>query len=152
MKRFAHFFPILCVISLLVTACAPVATMAPAVAQPSPVSTNTPSPTPSLTPANTLSPTPTNTPPLLVIKINLAYLRSGPNVGFPIISDGYPKGTKMEILCVYQDWFYVKASTNGKIGWLYTSWVNLDSSIDLSAITTPACVPIPPTARAYPNP
>jgi SH3-like domain-containing protein len=149
MKRLAYSFSILCAISLLVIACAPVATTPSATAQPSPVSTDTPSPTPSLTP--------TNTPPVLIIKIEFAYLRAGPNVDFPSISDAYPKGTKMEILSVYQDWFYVKALTDGKIGWLYTGWISLEPSVNLSIIATPSFIPrlprtTPTNVPAYPNP
>jgi hypothetical protein len=61
----------------------------------------------------------------------------------------------MEILSVYQDWFYVKSLTDGKIGWLYTGWINLESSIDLNAIATPSFIPIlpkPTDIPAYPNP
>lgn len=147
MKQFFFSFPILCIISLLVSACAPAtATTAPVIVQPSPVPTDTPSPSPSPTP----SITPTNEPPTLTINIEFAYLRSGPHVDFPSISDAYPKGTIMEILNVYQDWFYVKALTDGKIGWLYTGWVIFGSSVNLSVIATPSFVPRLPTA--YPNP
>ena len=150
MKRPAYSFIVLSALILFITACTPTATATqPPVVQASPV----PSETPTVIP----SPTSTPSPLFIIINIDFAYLRSGPDVDYPTISDAYIRGTKMEVLSKYKDWFYVKAPDE-KIGWLYLAWVDA-SGIDLSTIPTPSFLPEPPvrptlkpTNPAYPNP
>ena len=152
MKRPAYSFIVLSIIFLFIAACTPQATptQAPVVVQASPVpATETP----------TVAPSPTFTPaPLfIVINIDFAYLRSGPDVDYPTVSDAYIRGTKMEVLSKYKDWFYVKAPDQ-KIGWLYLQWIDL-GGIDTTIIPTPSFLPDPPvrptakpTDAPYPNP
>ena len=136
----------------ILTACTPAATATEA-----PAATASPVPA---TETPTAAPSPTSTPEPLFITINIdfAYLRSGPDVDYPIISDAYIKGTKMEVLSKYNDWFYVKAPDQ-KIGWIYLQWIDL-GGMDTSIIPTPSFLPDPPvrpTAKptngpGYPNP
>ena len=150
MKRPAFSLIVLSVIFLFIAACTPTATPTQApVVQASPVpATETPTAAP--------SPTFTPAPLFIVINIDFAYLRSGPDVDYPTISDAYIRGTKMEVLSKYKDWFYVKAPDE-KIGWLYLEWIDA-SGIDLNIIPTPSFLPEPPvrptpkpTNPGYPN-
>ncbi len=77
---------------------------------------------------------------------------------YPTISDAYIRGTKMELLAVYKDWFYVKAPDE-KIGWLYLAWIDLNT-IEMASVPTPSFLPDPPVrptlkptqSSGYPNP
>lgn len=92
-------------------------------------------------PAQTDSPTATIY--FLTIKADYVLLRAGPHFNHPEISKKYDKGTKMEILGIYNDWFYVKAP-DGEKGWLYKGWVTIDSGL-LTGIPTMAMVPTAPS-------
>lgn len=148
MKQSTFHFIVLSVLILLLAACTPPATATQPPVEASPV----PSETPTAIPSATATPSPL----YIVINIDFAYLRSGPDVDYPTISDAYIRGTKMEVLSKYKDWFYVKAPDE-KIGWLYMEWVDA-SGIDLNIIPTPSFLPEPPvrptpkpTNPGYPN-
>jgi hypothetical protein len=95
-------------------------------------------------PAQTDSPTATIY--FLTIKADYVLLRAGPHFNHPEISKNYDKGTRMEILGSYYDWFYVKAP-DGEKGWLFTGWVTIDSGL-LTGIPTMALVPTAPSQPA----
>lgn len=153
MKRLVFLFAVFLIVTL-VSACGAEATATEAPApEASPVPTDTAAPAPTALP----SATPTASPLIITINIDFAYLRSGPNVDYQIISDAYIRGTQMELLSVYKDWFYVKAPDQ-KIGWLYLAWVNLNT-IEVASVPTPSFLPDPPlrptpkpTNAGYPNP
>jgi len=80
---------------------------------------------------------------ITTVKANRVYLRAGPDINHAGVSGMYNQGEQMEILSSYKDWVYVKSLKDGKAGWLYVGWINIES-INLSIIATPSFIPPPP--------
>lgn len=129
----------LSVVVLISIGCSSATSTPEVMVQPEITSTDTPTPI--------IDSTSTSEPPLLIVKVGFAYLRSEPDVNSPSISDAYPKGAKLEVLSVSRGWFYVRDLNSGETGWLYTDWIDLEATGDLDVIATPSFVPSP-----YPNP
>lgn len=122
----------------------------------SPVPTQSPIPTTtaeivvvSQNPTETFSPTPNVI--VLTVKARRVALRAGPDLNHPVISDFYLTGSEMIALEKYESWFYVEAP-DGKRGWLFLGWVNIDPSLvneipSASSIPTPPLATIPPTRK-----
>ncbi len=86
----------------------------------------------------------------LTIKAYRVSLRAGPHPNHPESPERYEKGVKMEVLGKYYDWFYVK-SPDGKTGWLFVGWVQIDPS-QLNSIPDIEQIPTPPFERPTPRP
>ncbi len=109
---------------------------------------------PYVTPQNTTStPETSNTSPknkiILTIKANHVYLKAGPNLKHSEVSEAYQKGTEMEVLGMYKDWFYVK-SPRGENGWLWKGWVTIDPSL-VNRVLKITQVPTPPSQHPKPT-
>lgn len=117
-----------------------------------PTKNSSPTSSPKLT--ATLLPLPTSTHvPLktyLTIKANHVALRAGPNINHPEITKLYDKGTQMEILGSYEDWYYVRAPDDN-VGWLFNGWLNI-TGIDLTDLPKIESVPTPPLPTPAPKP
>ena len=122
----------------------------------SPVPTDSPIATPtaevivvSQNPTKVFSPTPKVI--MLTVKARRVALRAGPDLNHPVISNFYLTESEMIALEKHENWFYVEAP-DGKRGWLFLGWVNIDSSFvdeipSASSIPTPPLATIPPTRK-----
>lgn len=108
--------------------------------------------TTTLTPTIQLTNTPEPLNPVTEITGNSIYLRAGPDVNHPAISERMSKGEEVEILARNEsgDWLLV-LTTDGMEGWLYISWI--DSNFQIESIGISSFIPTPlPTERPTDKP